>query len=117
VRLLADESCDYRVVIALREVGHDVPAILEVARGVPDHQVLAMAQRERRVVLTEDKGFPRLFLTVESTAECGLVLIRCPERVRPILPGAIAALVARFGETLFGSIAVWTPRGTRLRRL
>jgi predicted nuclease of predicted toxin-antitoxin system len=117
VRLLADESCDYRVVTALRAAGHDVPAILEIARGALDREVLARAQREGRVLLTEDKGFALRLMTAESTSTCGLVLIRCPEAARPELPGAIVSLVARFGEALLGSITVWTPRGTRLRRL
>lgn len=37
---LADESCAGPVVRALREVGHDVVAIAEVAKGATDEQVL-----------------------------------------------------------------------------
>jgi hypothetical protein len=33
MRFLADESCDFAVVRALRSAGHDVLAVAEVARG------------------------------------------------------------------------------------
>jgi hypothetical protein len=41
VRFLADESCDFAVVTALREAGHDVTAIAEINPVVEDEVVLA----------------------------------------------------------------------------
>ena len=43
MNFLADESCAGPVLRALREAGHDVVAIAEVARGVTDEQVLERA--------------------------------------------------------------------------
>jgi hypothetical protein len=45
MRLLADESCDFRVVRALRRVGHDVTAIIELAPGADDLQVIEFAAK------------------------------------------------------------------------
>jgi hypothetical protein len=36
LEFLADQSCDFAVVRALRADGHDVIAVAEVARGAPD---------------------------------------------------------------------------------
>jgi hypothetical protein len=36
MRFLADESCDFAGVQALRASGHDVAAVAEVARGAED---------------------------------------------------------------------------------
>jgi len=55
VRFLADESCDFAVVRALRAAGHDVLAVAEVDPRSDDDNVLALATRENRVLLTEDK--------------------------------------------------------------
>ncbi|MGH8335966.1 MAG: DUF5615 family PIN-like protein [Gammaproteobacteria bacterium] len=41
---------------ALREAGHDVIAIAEVARGASDEAVLEQALVERRVMITEDRA-------------------------------------------------------------
>src|SRR6266567_2267063 len=43
MNFLADESCAGPVLRALREAGHDVVAIAEVARGATDEQVLERA--------------------------------------------------------------------------
>src|SRR6266699_3281358 len=43
MNFLADESCAGPVLRALREAGHDVVAIGEVARGATDEQVLERA--------------------------------------------------------------------------
>lgn len=57
MRFLADESCDFAVVTALRNAGHDITAIAESSPGVEDEVVLALARSEARVLLTEDKDF------------------------------------------------------------
>jgi len=43
MNFLADESCDGPVIRRLREAGHDVVAIAEVAKGATDEQVLGRA--------------------------------------------------------------------------
>jgi predicted nuclease of predicted toxin-antitoxin system len=117
VRFLADESCDYRVVRALRDSGHDVAAVVEESRGAPDHEVFARARQEQRVLLAEDKDFGQLALAAELQAEGGgLLLMRCPEKSRADLPTAITALVASWGSRLPGSVVVWTPTRVRVRR-
>ena len=40
MNFVADESCAMPVIKALREAGHDVIAIAEVAQGAADDQVL-----------------------------------------------------------------------------
>jgi hypothetical protein len=55
VRLLADESCDFAVVRALRSAGHDVKAVGESLPGAADETVLSLAAGEKRVLITEDK--------------------------------------------------------------
>ena len=54
LRFLVDESCDYMVVQALRQAGHDVLAVVESLRGAEDQQVAECAWQEKRIVITED---------------------------------------------------------------
>lgn len=60
MRLLADESCDFSVVRALRGAGHDVIAVAELFPSLDDSLILDLALREQRVLLTEDKDFGQL---------------------------------------------------------
>ena len=60
MRFLADESCDFAVVRALRAVGHDVAAIAEISARATDEVVMEFAIREGRSLLTEDRDFGQL---------------------------------------------------------
>jgi hypothetical protein len=40
MRLIADESCDFRLVRSLRSAGHDVIAVAETQAGIDDDQVI-----------------------------------------------------------------------------
>jgi predicted nuclease of predicted toxin-antitoxin system len=58
--LLTDESCDGRIVAALRAAGHDIVEVGAVARQALDDRVIEMALQDHRVLLTEDKDFGEL---------------------------------------------------------
>jgi len=67
MRLLADESCDFTVVVGVRVAGHDVVSIAERMPGVEDEKVIELAASERRLLLTEDKDFGQLVLLPPRT--------------------------------------------------
>ena len=50
MRFLADESCDFAVVRALRADGHLVTAVSEVSGGASDETVLQVAVQEGAVL-------------------------------------------------------------------
>jgi predicted nuclease of predicted toxin-antitoxin system len=113
LRFLADESCDFAVVLALRAAGHDVSAVAEMARGATDVEVIALAPRGGPVLLTEDKDFGQL-VYADSKGGAGVVLIRFPAPARRQLPGAVLDLVARFGDRLPTSFVVLEPGRVRI---
>jgi hypothetical protein len=41
MRFLADESCDFLAVRALRALGHDVAAVSQITPGAPDDERIA----------------------------------------------------------------------------
>ena len=57
MKFLADECVDAGLVNALRVAGYDAIFVGDAAKGILDEQVLAMAAREGRILLTEDKDF------------------------------------------------------------
>lgn len=42
MRLVADESCDFSVVVGVRSAGHDVIAIAELMSSVDDEKVIEL---------------------------------------------------------------------------
>jgi|SRR3954463_14711511 predicted nuclease of predicted toxin-antitoxin system len=112
---LADENCDFAVVRALRSAGYDVTAISEAAPQIPDTDVIALADRERRVLLTEDKDFGQL-VYAELRQSSGVILIRFPASERKALPAAMLEAVKELGDRLTGLFVVLTPRRIRIGR-
>jgi predicted nuclease of predicted toxin-antitoxin system len=116
MRFLADESCDFCVVRALRQSGHDVDAVAETASQSPDPDVLTWARVEGRILITEDKDFGHLvFATGQDAA--GVILIRFPAAERGGLAEAITTLLDRLGDGLRGSFVVLEPGRMRITRL
>jgi predicted nuclease of predicted toxin-antitoxin system len=115
LRFLADESCDFGVVIALRGAGHHVTAIVEINPGADDESVLALARTESRVLLTEDKDFG-LLAYAGGLQGAGVIFIRFPGNVRSSLGQSVVSAVTEFGERLARAFVVIEPGRARLSR-
>lgn len=113
MRFLADESCDFSVVRALREAGHDVLAIADISPSVDDQAVIERSVRESRILLTEDKDFGQL-VYASAQMSVGVIFIRFPGNLRQTLCATILDLVKRKGEQLNGRFVVVQPGRTRI---
>lgn len=78
MRFLADENFPGDAVAALREEGHDVVWTRTDASGLPDDDVLRLAEADERVLLTFDKDFGELASQHHLPVSCGIVLFRLP---------------------------------------
>lgn len=115
MRFLADESCDFSVVRALRSADHDVLAIAEIAPQTQDTDVIDLAVREGRVLLTEDKDFGQL-VYAELRRSSGVILVRFPATHREELPQFVLEAVEQVGDRLTGAFVVLTPQKIRIGR-
>jgi predicted nuclease of predicted toxin-antitoxin system len=116
VRFLADESCDFAVVKALRHAGFDVLAVVEACAGATDEEVIDLSVSDGRVLITEDKDFGQLVFA--ANRECaGVILVRIPHPARQALPSRIVQLVEAEGDRLEGAFVVLQSRRTRITRL
>jgi predicted nuclease of predicted toxin-antitoxin system len=114
MRFLADESCDFAVVRALRAAGYEVAAVAEVAPQADDTDVIARAVREARILLTEDKDFGQLVYAA-ARASTGVILIRFPPPTRPTLPARVLAAILLHEDQLGRSFVVIEPHRVRVR--
>jgi len=113
LRFLADESCDFAVVRALRTAGYDVLAVSEVMTRSVDREVIEQAGREQRILLTEDKDFGWLVFAshVESP---GVIFMRFPGNARQMLAQIVARVVQEQGGKLTGAFVVVEPGQIRI---
>lgn len=62
MRFLADENISRHVIERLRAAGVDVTLVPAMHAGSPGDQVLALAVREGRILVTDDRDFGEMIL-------------------------------------------------------
>lgn len=74
MRLVADENVPMKAVLLLREKGHDILSISESLLQTADEDILEIAEREGRTILTFGKDFGELAFCSELPVTCGIIL-------------------------------------------
>jgi predicted nuclease of predicted toxin-antitoxin system len=113
MRLLADECFDERLARALREAGHDVVRV-QAQSGLDDLAVARRAQREDRVLLTQDTDFGRIALR-HGQPRTGVVILRASVADPEAVATRLVHLVSRAASDLSNAITVLHDRGVRSR--
>ncbi len=115
LQFLADESCDFAVVHALRAEGYDVLAVSEIMQRSVDRDLIEQAHKEKRILLTEDKDFG--WLVFASHAEsAGVILIRFPGNARQTLAQTVKQVINEQGDNLLRAFVVIQPGHARISR-
>ena len=105
MRGLIDECVDAVLVADLRGAGHDVIYMSDAEPRATDVDVMRRAQRDNRLLLTEDKDFGDLVFR-QAMPVPGIVLLRIDPTRRSIKRVRLQAAVERFGDALLGRYTV-----------
>jgi predicted nuclease of predicted toxin-antitoxin system len=95
MRVLVDENIPRMTADRLRELGHDVKDIRGTAdEGLADAGLWDIALRERRLLITTDKGF------TEYRADChsGILIVRLRQPNRLKIHQSVMLGIDRFSE-------------------
>jgi predicted nuclease of predicted toxin-antitoxin system len=90
-----------------------VTAVTEFQQRSVDEELMGLAYREDRILLTEDKDFGWLAFVARRNNP-GVILIRFPAISRPALPTSVNRLVAEHGPELKGAFVVLRPGSARI---
>ena len=78
MNFLFDQSADFRLISHLRTLGHDVVAISrEYPHSLADEDVLAIARKERRILVVADQDFGELIFH-QHMSHAGVIFFRLP---------------------------------------
>ena len=75
MNFVADEDVDGPIVEHLRQAGHRIWYVAEMASGATDDVVLAIAREQEALLLTADKGFGEMVFR-QQLLTIGVVLVR-----------------------------------------
>jgi predicted nuclease of predicted toxin-antitoxin system len=114
MKFLLDENVEFRFVQALTDDGHDVTTIArDYPASITDREVLDIAVRESRVLVTNDRDFGELVVR-QQLLHAGLIYFRYP------LATATNEKISRLREIiaehsdLLKQFVVITPAGFRV---
>lgn len=115
MKFLLDESADAPIARRLRDDGHSVLCVWELAPGLSDAEVLARANREKAILVTADKDFGELVFRMLQV-HSGVLLLR----LAGLAPEAKAEIVAEaareHGSDIPGAFTVVTSTLVRVRK-
>lgn len=97
MRILADENISGHIVTRLRGVGHDLRWAKESDPSEVDANLLMLANRQRRTLITYDTDFGELVHRHDMTAPYGVIQFRIHKKV----PGDVER------EFVFNTVNMW----------
>jgi predicted nuclease of predicted toxin-antitoxin system len=118
VRLLIDECCEAALASALRADGYDVLEIAVAMRGSGDVNVLQRAISDRRILITNDRGFGQMVVPEEVSDSVGIMVVRVPEWEPSKRIRSVREVLSRLGAAgLMGRLVIVDRDKSRLRGL
>ena len=114
MNLLADESVDKPIVDRLRQDGHTVLYIAELAPSIDDDAVLHRANQHSALLITADKDFGELVFRM-GQIHAGVALFRLAGLSPAAKAIIVSAAFANRGDELLSSFSVISPGIVRIR--
>jgi predicted nuclease of predicted toxin-antitoxin system len=117
MKIFANENLFDPIIHFLQSLGHEVVSIRESGlSGISDDEVYQMACREKRVIVTMDKDFSRIFRF--SPEACGgIIVVKIYRRKVDETLSIFKRYYERINEEdIEGNLIIITPTGLRIRR-
>ncbi len=115
MRFLLDENADFPLAAFLQAMGHDVTSIAhDYPHALQDREVLAIAHREERILVTNDHDFGELVVR-RRLPHSGIILFRLKNEDLSAKQAWLAHALEQYSDQL-QQLLVITQRGVRVRR-
>ncbi len=114
MKIVADESVDYEIVISLRKHDFIILAIDDLLKGADDEKVLNFALQENSILITEDKDFGELVYRLNKS-HLGIVLIRLGGLDSKSKSEIVIKSIKDNFEQMKNSFSVISPNQTRIK--
>lgn len=116
MKFLVDESAGLGIVRCLRSLGHDVASVQEDRPGIQDLELCDWANREGRVIITNDKDFGKLVFQARLPSR-GVILLRLRDERAANKVRVISDILAGYEGRLVDHFLVASESEVRIRPL
>jgi predicted nuclease of predicted toxin-antitoxin system len=115
MNFLFDQSADFRLILHLQALGHDVQAISrDHPHGLADEDVLAISRQEQRILVVSDRDFGELIFQQKLT-HAGVIFFRLPGAPLQTKIDQLNRVLSKHAEALErGAFLVVTPSRIRV---
>jgi predicted nuclease of predicted toxin-antitoxin system len=114
LKLLLDENIGRLVASSLGQSKFDVISMLEVSSGSSDEAILALAHREKRIIVTLDKDFGTL-VHLHFRKHAGVILLRLEDESPKAIYKILSLVLKQPAKKLKGKFIVATETKMRVR--
>lgn len=116
LKFLVDESSGKKLCTNLKAEGFDAIYVGDIMGAATDEEVLKYAQKEGRILISNDKDFGELIFR-RNKPSSGVVLLRIKNDVPSARTECIFSLIKKIGEKLSGTFIVLTEEKYRIRTI
>lgn len=116
MKFLVDESSGQSIVSCLKALGYDVASVQEESPGIEDREVCEWANRDQRIIVTNDKGFGELVFR-ERIPNRGIILLRLWNESTVNRIRVISKLLAGYEDRIGDHFVVVSEASVRIRPL
>lgn len=116
MNLLADESVDRPIVERLRNDQHSVLYIADMKKGIPDDEVLHLANQNNALLVTLDKDFGELVFRKKMISQ-GVLLVRLAGIANAEKAEIVSTVLKNYNEKLYNNFSVITSKSIRIRNV
>ena len=114
LKFLVDECTGILVSQKLKELKYDSVSVIECMKGAEDEEILRLAVKERRVIITNDKDFGRLAGFFKPP---GIILLRLKDESIVNKVRIVSLVVTSYGDAILGNILVVSEKKIRTRKI
>jgi predicted nuclease of predicted toxin-antitoxin system len=115
-KFLVDESTGEKLCKSLIKKGFDAVYVGDVIRGSKDEEVLKYAEKEDRILITNDKDFGELVFRLRKPTS-GVILLRLKKDNPSTRMKYLFSLLLNQEVKPLGKFIVLTERGYRIRKI
>lgn len=116
LKLLADESLDFRIVGNLTNEGFDTISVLKDYRGISDREVLNLAKKFKSILITEDSDFGE-WVFAHKEKDISVIFLRYKPKDIDEISSSLIRVIKKYNAELYGKFVVITVKKIRIREL